>query len=258
MNIPRSESFQPSQTWSKLPLRSRLRQRLQKLRLKFARRPDELRDVHAGYWGNVAPDEYYDRVAQRFEEWFTGPHAGFVSDVVALADSHSFDRLIEIGCGDGRALAELARRMPEMPSLIGLDINGQIISRNKSAYRDQSRMSFIQGDLTQIAPLCSARNTLYFVYGGVLEYFTQPELEAILAALSLKGCAIALVEPIDKGHDFTATPGSYPFGDESSFSHNHVALLEQSGWQILKQEESSFSNIRWQMVIAQAVGTTKH
>lgn len=258
MSNLRSINIETPPLSAKLPLKARLRQRLQKLRLKLAQRPDDLRDVHAGYWGAVAPDEYYDRVTQRFDEWFNGPHAGFIDAVVAMSISQKFDRVIEIGCGDGKALVELARRMPDVPSLIGVDINSPIIKRNQIVYQDEERLSFIQGDLTQIAPLCAARKTLYFVYGGVLEYFTQEELAGILKALSHEDCAIALAEPVDPAHDFATTPDSYPFGDESSFSHNHAGLLEQSRWQVLKHEEKTFSNIRWQLVIAQALGRTNH
>jgi len=240
----------PQKSFAKLPIKSRLRQRVQKLRVKLARQPDDLRDAHAGYWGKLAPFEYYDRVSYRFEEWFKGPHAGFVDAVADLTEQQQFDRLIEVGCGEGLVLAELTKRMPRVKSFIGLDINAQIIERNRETYADLPNTRFMHADLAEIAPLCTARNTLFFVYGGVLEYFTESELSEFLRAFAQKDCAIAFAEPIDPGHDLATVLHSYPFGEESSFSHNHRHLLERAGWQITSQEEATFSNIRWQMVIA--------
>lgn len=241
----------PGREFGKLPLRSRLRNRVQKLRVKLAKQPGDLRKAHAGYWGRLAPSDYYDRVSYRFEEWFKGPHAGFVNEVIALTEAQKFDRLIEIGCGDGKVLADLSKRMTHVDSLIGLDINAQIIERNREIYADMPKTRFLHCDLSQFAPLCAARNTIFFVYGGVLEYFTQEELSDILKTFAVQDCAIAFAEPVDPEHDLSSDLASHPFGYENSFSHNHKHLLEQAGWHITSQTESKLANVRWQLLIAQ-------
>lgn len=238
--------------FSKLPLTERLRARLHGIRMRIASKPEEIKKLHSGYWGRVAPSHYYDRVAYRFDQWFKGPHAGFVNAAATLARTREFDRLIEIGCGDGQVLDALREKMPGIDSFVGLDLNPQIIERNKAMYNDQESMTFIHGNLSEIVPLCAARNTMFFAYGGVLEYFPEAELLRIYKDLALKGCAIAFSEPVDPDHDMETTQTSYAFGSENTFSHNHRHLLETAGWTIRAHEQTEFSNIRWQSFIALA------
>jgi len=188
----------------------------------------------------------------RFDGWFHGPHYPLVDALAAAAAANPrFVRLVEVGCGDGRALVHIAERLPGLPELVGLDINARIIARNACMHGDRPRLRFVHTDARRWLAEETGDGTILFSYGGVLEYVSEPELAAIFARLGRhRDTAVALVEPVDPLHNLSSDAGSHPHGLERSFSHNHLALLAAAALTIRFAEEVTVHGIRWMMILA--------
>ncbi len=203
-------------------------------------------------WRSDVDDGFYATFIKRFDRWFYGPHYCLINalaDVVAA--NPGFARLVEVGCGNGRALSHLAQRLPRLQEFVGLDINARIIARNVEAYGDCPRLSFIHGDARECLAKEIRDGTIFFSYGGVLEYFREAEVALILGRLGrCRDSAVALVEPVDRRHDLVRDAGSHIHGLERSFSHNHLALLAAAEFNIRYTKELTTDGIRWMMIVA--------
>jgi SAM-dependent methyltransferase len=205
-------------------------------------------------WRSDIDDEFHVRYVARFDRWFRGPHYRVVEALAGVVSANSaLNRLVEVGCGDGRALVHLAERLPGLSELVGVDINARIIARNVRAHGDRPRLRFVHADARRVLEEETREGTILFSYGGVLEYIGQAELARILARLARhRDTAVALVEPIDPFHDLINDAGSHIHGRERSFSHNHLALVASAGFTIGFAEERILDGIRWMMIVATA------
>lgn len=211
------------------------------------------------YWGGNSADSYYDRFLNRFNDWFLGPHQVIVDELVKLTGQTDFTRLVEMGCGDGRVLEHCAKRLPGITQFIGIDINPVIIERNRQTYSQQSKLSFESGDAGKWLATMPQAGTILMTYGGVMEYFTADDLSGIFGNLAKQTpAAVALVEPVDPAHDLARDKKSHVFGTENSFSHNHRALLEASGYRIRFAQEMMVGKIRWMILLAASEENDAH
>lgn len=204
------------------------------------------------YWRSGANESFYTAFVARFDGWFLGPHYPLIDALAeAVAANPNFDRLVEVGCGDGRALAHLAGRLPRLRELVGLDLNWSIIEQNRHVHGDRPRLRFVQADAGQWLADETRDGTILFSYGGVLEYVSQPGVAAIFARLARhRDTAVALVEPVDPRHDLASETASHSHGIERSFSHNYRALLVSAGFSIRVAEELTVDGFRWMMILA--------
>ena len=141
-----------------------------------------LRKQFSGYWRGTQGDEFHESYRDRFEEWFKQDHYPVVEALqeVVKETPGTFTRLCEIGCGDGEVLNHLATVFPEMKSLVGLDINENIIARNREAYcKNDKRLEFIAGDALDWLKANMKPGMVVMTYGGVFEYFLETELKEI-------------------------------------------------------------------------------
>jgi SAM-dependent methyltransferase len=206
--------------------------------------------LHA-YWQGNASGNYYDRYANRFQLWFLGPHQVIVEALAEEVARRRYVRLVEFGCGDGRVLAHLAEKLPQVPELVGLDINEAIIARTSAALAVPPRLAFRAGNARALFGELCGDDTVLMTYGGVMEYFTADELSSFFRHLAGKrSTAVALVEPVDPSHDLFSDPGSHVFGAENSFSHNHSSLLESAGFTVRFFREMNVGGVRWVLLLA--------
>jgi SAM-dependent methyltransferase len=206
----------------------------------------------ARYWQADTGDFFYDRYRDRFAAWFHGPHQVLIDQLEAAALRLELRELVEIGCGDGQALAHCAARMPGLERLTGIDINPTIIARNMETHAGDARLRFVEGDAQNWLAAHPAPRRALLSYGGVMEYFAPEALRAIFAGLAAHGPAVvALCEPVAPDHDLATHPASRMFGQESSFSHNHAHLLRAEGFEIRWQAEATDGGVRWAMMIAE-------
>lgn len=201
------------------------------------------------------PTHYYDKFAARFEKMFQGPHARIVDWLTAHASGTTMSQVIEIGCGDGRALAALADSVPGVPHWVGVDINSEIIARNRITYADHEALEFVASDAVEWLSDHTLPGTLLMTYGGVMEYIAPGTLSEWFMLLKAKGGnGVLLVEPVDPRHDLARDPTSHVWGQEQSYSHNHRILLENAGFRIVEAAETTAGGYRWCMILADLNG----
>lgn len=195
--------------------------------------------------------DYYDRYAKRFEKMFGGPHGQIVDWLKAHANTTDVRHVIEVGCGDGRALAAMAERIPEIKSWTGVDINAGIIARNQATYAERNDLEFVAADATEWLADHAGPGTLLMTFGGVMEYIAPETLMTWFELLAKKkGAGVLLLEPVDPKHDLATDPTSHIWGWEDTYSHNHRCLLERSGYHIVRAEEADFMKYRFIMMLA--------
>jgi SAM-dependent methyltransferase len=216
----------------------------------------ELTALHDWFWakGQVAV-EFHRFAESRFEHWFLGHHVAIVAALrAALAsDDGRYAALCEIGCGSGLVLQHLAREFPAIPRVVGLDLCADQVTLNRSRYAGE-RMEFEAGDgLGWIAEHASP-GWVYFVCGGVLEFFGRDKVLALygLLASRLAPAMLAMVEPLADDHDLGSEPQSKVYGAENTFSHNHVELLRVAGFDVLSRAEQHVDGQRWLLLVARA------
>lgn len=194
---------------------------------------------------------YYDKFSDRFEILYNGPHSRIVDWLGKFSSDSDISQVIEVGCGDGRALANMAKAVPNISTWVGVDINSDVIERNKLAYADFPSLTFVAADAIDWLEDHAGPGSLLMTYGGVMEYIAPETLVRWFDVLSRRrGAGILLVEPVDPKHDLDVERDSHVWGNEQSYSHNHRALLEGSGFSIVQSAEVEASGYRWIMVLA--------
>jgi SAM-dependent methyltransferase len=205
------------------------------------------------WWQAETADYFYDGYRARFDKWFFGPHQMLIEKLCDHVASAGLTELIEIGCGDGRALAHCAKRMPGLKRLVGLDVNADIIARNRATPFGDPRIGFEAGEAGAWIAARPAPGRVLLSYGGVMEYLAPETLAALLSGVAThRPAAVALCEPVAPEHDLDRETGAIMFGYESSFSHNHAYQLQAAGFSILWQQELLLDGIRWMMIVAEA------
>lgn len=206
----------------------------------------------AAFWKGNAGDNFHDNYASERFDLFLEHHAGLVDVLASLLEQHGtrFSRLVEIGCGDGTVLAYCVDRLPSIREAVGLDINAAVIERVAAEQPPGSKISFAAAEARDWLVANPKPGTVMLTNGGVLEYFSQENFDALLQALALSPpAAIALIEPVAPAHNLQAQPNSFVFGHERSFSHNHSRRLNQAGFDVVHEQELQLHTVRWKLMI---------
>jgi SAM-dependent methyltransferase len=216
---------------------------------------DKLAHLHSGYWAGADAVAYHGTNEDRFHSRFLKLHYEIVDALEEVVSGGRIHTLCEIGCGSGQVIDHLAKRLPTLKRLVGIDLSASQIAINEKRYRD-SRLGFVAADGAQWLQQHSAPGFCFLTYGGVLEYFPQELVQRMFATLARRGPAcFALVEPTDPAHDLDREMNSRIWGEEFTFSHNYAGLLADAGFHIRWRREL-VTGYRWQMVVA-TVGDTQ-
>ena len=233
----------------------RLKQAILYARLRRAQSLGDVAAVEnalATFWKGGAGNRFHDHYAEERFKLFSEQHAGVIDALAGLLEGSGarFSRLVEIGCGDGAALAYCAERLPGISEAIGLDINAAVIARISAEQPAGGRLSFAEAEARDWLTANPRPGTVVLSNGGVLEYLSQDNFDGLLQALVLKPpAAIVLIEPVAPDHDLRTQPASFAFGRENSFSHNHRRRLSEAGFEVAFEEEKRISGIRWMLMI---------
>jgi len=203
------------------------------------------------FWRADTADAYFDRYLDRHQKWFLGPHHEIVDQMAKLTADGTYTRLIEVGCGAGRVLEHCALAMPQVQDFIGVDINPVIIARDRVEYAQNPRLQFLSADASAWLHDSAQPGTILLTYGGVMEYFAAETLSDMFQNLAQHHpAAVALVEPVDPGHDLAKDAASHTFGQENSFSHNHEKLLLAAGFTVVFRKSLRLGGASWVMLLA--------
>lgn len=70
-------------------------------------------------------------------------------DFMHLVQFHGSELILDVGCGDGKIAAEMARKVPS-GSVLGLDISSSMIEAAKGAFQEVENLSFYVEDAAKI------------------------------------------------------------------------------------------------------------
>lgn len=213
----------------------------------------QLEKALSSYWESNTGDEFHSRHIEIRYTLFLELHAYIIDELVEIASKTEppFSRLVEIGCGDGQALAYCSTKLPDL-SMFGLDINASAIERAKRDHGDTgNKREFVTTDALPWLEKHPQGGTVLMTNGGVLEYFNQTSVSRLfeLVGQNLPG-AVIVIEPLAPDHDLTRDHGSIVFGRENTFSHDYPDLLKKAGFTICSQRDFTHSSARWLVVLA--------
>jgi SAM-dependent methyltransferase len=206
----------------------------------------------AAFWIGNSGDRFHDRFAAERFNLFRERHAVVIDALAEVLEASGarFSRLVEIGCGDGQVLTYCAERLPGITEVVGLDINAAVIARISAEQPAGGRLSFARAEARDWLAAHPRPGTVVLSNGGVLEYFSQDNLDRMLHALARSApAAIVLVEPVAPEHDLERQADSFAFGYEKSFSHNHARRLAAAGFEVAFAQEMWISQVRWMLMI---------
>ena len=212
------------------------------------------------FWSSPASSEFYTGLSHRYETLFLRHHQAIVGETVKACQKTGgeFQKLIELGAGDGKVIEHFSRHLTAIPEVHAIDINAKQVSINQRIYADQPKLQFHHADIRKWIPEHAEGGTVVIVNGGVLEYLTRPELMTLFNHLSRNcfPCVVAITESIATDHDLENESETYPYGLELSLSHNYLAVLQECGFtvefindRLTTAEEFGIAE-RWLQVVA--------
>jgi len=117
----------------------------------------------AGYYDVIMTSGYYD-------------YAKIVDSLVA---HHPQRNILEIGCGTGLILEELAKRQPTLP-ITGIDLTAPMLSIAQKRLAPFSTVSLSQQNITELS--LNEKHELAFSYGGVWYFVIDGEKEPFMVS----------------------------------------------------------------------------
>jgi len=211
-----------------------------------------LEPLHRWMWSGAQAEVFHQAARERFDRWWGPHHSAIVEPLREQLDAGRFTTLCEVGTGNGLVLAELARCLPGLERLIGVDLSAAQVQAN-ARERHDPRVSFVAADGAAWLTENAGAGWAVFTNAGVLEYFPQGRLDALFRVLAARAPAcVALVEPLAEGFDPARPGASVPYSAEKSFSHPYVAMLERAGFRVTWRAEQRFEGVRWLLLVAVA------
>jgi SAM-dependent methyltransferase len=212
---------------------------------------DQLAVLHDRFWASEQALSFHAQAETRFRNWWVEHHSRIVPMIERqLAEAPGRYRMLaEIGCGSGLVLDDVAQRLPQIESLVGLDLSAEQIERTRSRHNNP-RLSFWAGDAHDWMRDQLPAQSIVFTNAGVLEYFPRAKLESLLASIAARAPVMcALIEPLDPDFDLHGSE-SRAHGMEHSFSHPYGSYLRAAGFELIEVEEQTLEGQRWVLLLA--------
>ena len=147
-----------------------------------------------------------------------------------------FDRLIEIGCGDGRYLNYLALRFSSRwKFLLGTDISCPRLNQARERFPD---LRFEDGQLLDIQDRHQSDGTIFLAV-NVLGNIVPSDLDLFLARLAENRTALVMMS---RGLD-ASLPDFYQPRPKIGYNHNFLRLLERHNLYPIKYQLTYSENI---------------
>ena len=212
--------------------------------------------LHAEFWSGEGGAVFAENCDHRFEDVFLAKQKVDIEALKKVWSEIQPEHIVEFGCCSGLVLDYLTRKLPEVKTAVGIEINADQVKRNQAAGTFDARVKFEHADGAQWLLDNGQPKTLFVSNGGVLEYFRRERLDEMLRYISnnLPQTVVFAVEPVAADHDWAQLKESVPFGDELSFSHNYRDLFESNGFDVVHERRIEFD--RWRM--AAIIATVKH
>jgi ubiquinone/menaquinone biosynthesis C-methylase UbiE len=125
----------------------------------------------------------YDRLSQWYEG-FTGPELKYMRIGLKMLDIQAGEKVLEIGCGTGHALIDMAYSSSEKGMVYGIDLSKGMIHKSQrkvSRARLASRINLQIGDAVGLPYKSNCFNAMFMSF--TLEIFNSSEIPHILAEI---------------------------------------------------------------------------
>jgi demethylmenaquinone methyltransferase/2-methoxy-6-polyprenyl-1,4-benzoquinol methylase len=207
----------------------------------------------------------YDRLGGWYH-WLSLPEAGLVRRAVRLLDPGPAERVLEIGPGSGRALAEMARRVGPRGVVVGIERSPGMLRRSASTIRKKgagraARLLLSDGRRIPIASGCLSAALLTFT----LELFPDAEMADVLrecrrvvrhggrlAVLSLSRRA----RPGPIGELYMRLQARFPKAFDCRFVAAEEAI-EVAGWHVVASLPVSVWSLPAEIVLAEKTAVSR-
>ncbi len=204
--------------------------------------------LHKDFWRGAAGSNFSDMCDRRFESLFLAKQGEDIEALARLWQHSPVRNIVEFGTGSGRVLNYLTRCLPDVGSVIGVDINQEQVDKNRQSDNFDERIEFACAEGAEWLESNGKPNSLFVTNGGVLGYIRREKLDRMLSHISnnLGPSMFLAIEPIAADHNWQRQKQSLPFGKELSFSHNYNDLFESNGFVVCHQRVTDFES--WRMV----------
>lgn len=210
--------------------------------------------LHLQFWGGSDAANFQIAEGQRRFQRFLDSHATTMLPAVQSALAHTpCTRWLEIGTGTGEVLNFWAQQLPNFTRFDGIEYNPTLAAYSQSRATD-ARIQIVAGDGMQLVRTIALGPTVFWTYGGVLEYFSTAVIADYFAwiAQRTEPSILALIEPIGADHQLGSGPLSQAYGSESTHSHDYARLATQAGLRVRYQFETITGKQRWTLLLADA------
>ena len=192
---------------------------------------------HKAFWSGDRALVFHGAANDRLERNFFGKHKELLENLQYFLGQGRYERLCEIGCGSGFLTNALMERFPMLTEVVGIDLCAKQAEMNRARYSNP-RLHFVAADATAWVPEHARSATIYLTYDGVLEYFTQHELEGMLRSIAgHEPVCFALMEPIAFDYDLETEIQSRLFDSDMSLSHNYPRIFREAGFRVHWQKD---------------------
>ncbi len=190
------------------------------------------------FWSSAEIADFHAAHERYFEDMFLGENLVSLLELEKALAAGGFSGLCEIGCGHGRVVYFLNKRLAGLNRFIGIDLSAEQVRRNRERYPD-APIEWVSEDALAWIKANAAPGWVFLTHNGVFEYFRRDELRELFrdVATRMRPAIFSISEPLGLDHDLEAELGSPPYGYERSFSHNYVHLLKEAGFEILHRSE---------------------
>ena len=121
----------------------------------------------------------YTNMAGYYDVIMTSGYYDYTKIVDSLFAHQPQRNVLEIGCGTGLILEELAKRQPQLP-ITGIDLTGPMLSIAQKRLSGFSTVSLSQQNITELA--LDDEHDLAFSYGGVWYFVIDGDKEPLLVS----------------------------------------------------------------------------
>ncbi|MFJ1865629.1 class I SAM-dependent methyltransferase [Streptomyces sp. NPDC088097] len=172
--------------------------------------------------------EFFGARAADWDRKFPGDGPAFAA-AVAEFGLRPGDRVLDAGCGTGRALPELRAAVGDTGSVLGMDMTAQMLDAARQAGRG-SRAALIRADVARLPLRDGALDAVFAA--GLIAHLPEPAANLReLARVVRPGGRLALFHPIGRAA-LAARHGRELAPDDLRAEHNLGPLLSGSGWEL--------------------------
>jgi SAM-dependent methyltransferase len=152
-----------------------------------------------------------------------------------LMKNIQYKYIIEIGCGNGKYIDYISRKLGNKYQYIGIDLSYNQIEWNKERYKENTSLEFQQGDASSFKDLKQYTGALYLTF-GTLSCFTKDELDSWLMSIqSDEGKnAVSIAEWLIE-YDYEKEDESIPMSP-SLYNHNYAVRVKKAEMEIIENE----------------------